>query len=345
MPTKRIKLLATGGTIASAGEGALTPALSATELLSHLPGLEHLCQADAEDILSLDSANIQPEEWRNIAEATFEALKTYDGVVITHGTDTMAYTAAMLSFMLRGLSKPVILTGSQLPITRLGNDATANLSDAFSVACAGFPGVYVVFNRAIIQGTRAFKARATRFDAFTSINSPLAGVLDARGVHMRHPPTVRAETPALRSELCDAVCLIKLIPGTQPALLEALADLHYRGVVIEAFGVGGLHHLRRNLIDSLGKLRARGTVVVVTSQCLYDSTDLSLYAVGTQLAAQRVIPAHDMTTEAAVTKLMWVLGQTDDPDAVATLMQQDICGELLRETIAESDNPAPRVYI
>lgn len=343
MSTKRIKLLATGGTIASGGEHGLAPALQAGDLLAYLPGLERLCTAHAEDILALDSANIQPEEWHLIASATFEALQHQDGVVITHGTDTMAYTAAMLSFMLRGLQKPVVLTGSQLPITHLAGDARSNLADAFAVACAGYPGVYIVFNHKIIQGARAFKVRAMGFDAFASINSPVAGTLDARGIHMQYPQPITG-TPGLACTLCGTVCLIKLVPGTQPALVEVLADLGYRGVVIEAFGVGGLHHLRRNLIDSLGVLRARGVAVVVTSQCLYDSTDLSLYAVGAQLAAQHVIPAHDMTTEAAVTKLMWVLGQTSNLEEVAALMQRNLCGELLRESAPETDKAAPFAY-
>ncbi len=326
---KKIKLLATGGTIAS-GEGAhgLAPSLSAQAVLSYLPGLSSLCYADAEDILYLDSSNIQPEEWRVIARACADTLSDYDGVVVTHGTDTMAYTAAILSFMLRGLSKPVVLTGSQLPITHLMSDGRVNLANAFATACAGYPGVYLVFNNKIISGTRAFKVRSMGFDAFQSVNAPNAGEVDARGVRMVHPLPAQAGPFKLLDRVCPEVCLVKLIPGTNPALLSALVTLGYRGVVIEAFGVGGFHYLRRNLLPCLEALHQAGIVVVVTSQCLYDSTDLQRYEVGAQLSLRAVVAAGDMTTEAAVTKLMWALGQTNDPDEAARIMQQNLCGEI-----------------
>lgn len=335
---KTIRLLATGGTIASTkGEDGLAPGLRAEELLAHLPGLEKLCHCQAEDILYMDSSNIQPEEWTLIAAAVMGALGSCDGIVITHGTDTMAYTAAALSFMLRGLDKPVIITGSQLPITALFSDARVNLATAFSAACAGHPGVYLAFNNRIIHGTRAFKIRSMGFDAFRSINAPYAGESDARGVRMAHPlplgdPTgLSSGSCVLAQNLCTQVCLLKLIPGTDPALLSALIPLGYRGVVIEAFGVGGFHYLRRNLPDTLRKLHDSGVAVVVTTQCLYDSTDLGIYEVGGALRECGAISARDMTTEAAVTKLMWVLGQTQSLQQVERLMELNICGEIMAD--------------
>jgi L-asparaginase len=332
---KTIKLLATGGTIASTpGADSLTPGLRAQELLAYLPGLDRLCRAQATDILNMDSSNIQPEEWRIIAHSVMAALQTCDGVVITHGTDTMAYTAAALSFMLRGLDKCVVLTGSQLPITELFSDARGNLATAFACACAGHPGVYLAFNNRIIHGTRAFKFRSMGFDAFRSINAPDAGYGDARGVHIEHPLTAADPTGLTHGErrlfdaVCPNVCLLKLIPGTDPALLGALIGLGYRGVVIEAFGVGGFHYLRRNLPDTLRRLHDAGVAVVVTTQCLYDSTDLNIYEVGSALRESGIISARDMTTEAAVTKLMWVLAHTDDLENVARMMTMNICGEI-----------------
>ena len=326
---KRIRLLATGGTIAS-GEGAqgLRPSLSAREVLAYLPGLDALCDAEAEDILFLDSSNIQPEEWRVIARACAAALEDCDGVVVTHGTDTMAYTAAILSFMLQGLQKPVILTGSQLPITHLMSDGRTNLANAFAAACAGHPGVYVVFNNRIIAGTRAFKVRSMGFDAFRSVNAPYAGEVDARGVRMEHPLPVQPGPLRLLDRVEPAVCLIKLIPGTNPALFDALIPLGYRGVVVEAFGVGGFHYLRRNLLPRLETLHRAGVVVLVTSQCLYDATDLPRYETGARLSPGAAVAAGDMTTEAAVTKLMWALGQTADPCEVERILLTPLCGEI-----------------
>lgn len=332
---KTIKLLATGGTIASTPRvDGLAPGLSAQELLAYLPGLDRLCHVEAEDILNMDSSNIQPEEWRVIAHAVMDALKTCDGVVITHGTDTMAYTAAALSFMLRGLHQCVVITGSQLPITELFSDARGNLATAFACACEGPSGVYLAFNNRIIYGTRAFKIRSMGFDAFRSINAPDAGFGDARGVHIDHPLSVSDPTgfthgeTRLFDELCPNVCLLKLIPGTDPALLGALIALGYRGVVIEAFGVGGFHYLRRNLPNTLRRLHDAGVAVVVTTQCLYDSTDLNIYQVGSVLRESGIISARDMTTEAAVTKLMWVLAHTKNLEEVSKLMELNFCGEI-----------------
>lgn len=335
---KTIKLLATGGTIASVPHAdGLAPGLRASELIGYLPGLDKLCRVEAVDILNMDSSNIQPEEWRVIAHSVIDALQSCDGVVITHGTDTMAYTAAALSFMLRGLTKPVVITGSQLPITELFSDARSNLATAFACACSPHPGVYLAFNNRIISGTRAFKIRSMGFDAFRSINAPDAGFCDARGVHIEHPLSAHDPTGLthgecrLFDELCPNVCLIKLIPGTDPALLGALVGLGYRGVVIEAFGVGGFHYLRRNLPDTLHRLHDAGVAVVVTTQCLYDSTDLNIYEVGSVLRESGIISARDMTTEAAVTKLMWVLAHTKDLNEAARLMALNFCGEISEE--------------
>ena len=319
----RITLLATGGTIAcrQTPEG-LTPALRAGELLEGVPhraGLEIVCR----DVFSMDSSNIQPEEWSQLARAADEAMRDSDGVVITHGTDTMGYTAAALSYMLLGQTKPVVLTGSQLPLGAPLSDAEGNLSCAMEVACQGVAGTYVCFHRKLILGTRAVKTRTMSFDAFDSVNQEPAGIIDSGGVHFQRP--VWTEEPyRCRPEVDSRVFLLKLIPGTQPDVLDFVAQAGYRGLVIEAFGLGGLHYIRRNLVEKLRMLRARGVRILVVTQCMYEKADLSIYEVGMQLMKTDVISGMDMTTEAAVTKMMWALAQ-EDTDA---LLSRCLCGEM-----------------
>ena len=285
-----LTLLATGGTIAcTPGKNGLEPTLGAADLLRAL-GPAAPSPVCARDVFTLDSSNVQPEEWRALARAAHEAFKTSDGVVITHGTDTMAYTAAALSFMLAGERKPVILTGSQL---------------------------YVCFGDRLISGVRCVKTHTTSMDAFSSVNAPLAGHFDVEGVHFDHPqaytPPPGAEDLPLRDGIDPRVFLLKLVPGTSPDVLRFVREADYRGLVIEAFGLGGLHYIRRNLVRALDALAKSGVRVLVVSQCLYEKADLGIYEVASGLAPSHVRGGADMTTEAAVCKLMWALAQ-DDPD-------------------------------
>ena len=328
---KRILLLTTGGTIASlpTAEG-LAPGLDGADLARMLPAemLEHY-QISIRDILHLDSSNIQPEEWQVIARHIFENRRDYDGIVVTHGTDTMAYTASMLAFMLQGIEVPVVLTGAQLPIAHPLTDGTENLRTALAMAASGVPGVFLAFDRKVILGCRAVKTRTTGFDAFESVNWPLAAVVDGRGLEIHREAIPAQQGPcALRDQLCPKVFLIKLTPGLDPEIFDMLLQMHYRGIVIEAFGAGGLHFVRRDLIAKLHAAAQAGMAVVVCSQCLYEPSDFSLYEVGQKALAEGVIPGRDMTTEAAVTKLMWALGQTGDPEQVRACFARSLAGEM-----------------
>lgn len=329
----KIALLATGGTIASLQTAAgLAPAMKAEDILAACPNLSNLADIWVKDVFSLDSSNIQPEEWQILAQAVMEAAASCDGIVITHGTDTMAYTASALSFMLQGLPIPVVLTGSQLPVSHPLSDAPGNLTEAFSAAALAEPGVYVAFHHKVIYGTRAVKMRTLGFDAFDSINAPAVGFFDADGLHMNRYETCQAMAPQhilpkAALTIDPRVFLLKLMPGTNPEIFRHILRAGYQGLVIEAFGLGGLHYIRRNLLESLDLLSDNNILTFVTTQCLYERADFSVYEVGRNVLKGTVYGAHDMTTEAALTKLMWVLG---DRGTRLPLIGQCLAHEMLQ---------------
>ncbi len=326
----KILLLTTGGTIMSEpSDRGYTPTLSGPEITKYLGPIRGDVEVQTKNILQLDSSNIQPEEWQLIARSIDDSFRQFDGVVVTHGTDTMAYTASMLSYMLRNIPVPIVLTGSQLPIWHPLSDAPGNLACAFAMAANRRPGVFVAFDHAVILGTRAVKVRTTGFHAFESINYPYVGTIDSNGLVVNDSVLPNASGAyTLSDRLETKVALMKIVPGFNPELLERLLDMKYRGVVVEAFGIGGMHFIRRNLVEELGKLVKNGISVVVCSQCLYEKSDFSVYETGRGALENGVIPGQDMTTEAAITKLMWVLGQTDEPDAIRRTFTMNIAGEI-----------------
>ncbi len=314
----KLALLATGGTIASLHTATgLAPAMRAEEILAACPDLSLQADIWVNDVFSLDSSNIQPEEWQILAHAVLQAAQNCEGIVITHGTDTMAYTASALSFMLQELNIPVVLTGSQLPIKHPLSDAPSNLTEAFCAAAQAAPGVYVAFHHKLIYGTRAVKMRTLGFDAFDSINAPAVGYFDADGLHIKQnencfeiKDTFSVSPSSLNID--PRVFLLKLMPGTNPEIFRHIIAAGYKGLVIEAFGLGGLHYIRRNLIESLDLLNEHNILTFVTTQCLYEKADFSVYEVGRNVLKGSIFGAHDMTTEAALTKLMWILGDTQN---------------------------------
>ena len=325
---KHILLLTTGGTIACApGSDGLEPQSSA--IMAHsLDRLRHYYDITVQDLMCLDSSNIRPGEWQRIARTVFEQRAHFDGIVISHGTDTMAYTASAVTFMLPGLDKSVVFTGSQLPLTAELSDGPDNLRTAFAMAASGHPGVFVAFDRKVMLGCRAVKVRASNFAAFESVNARYVGQVSSHGLVI-DPGVLPVQTgkPRLMETVSQTVFLLKLTPGLSPQIFHALKDLGYKGIVIEAFGLGGMTVLGRGL-QGIRSAVESGISVVVTTQCLYDSADLQVYQVGNQLLELGVIQGRDMTSEAAMTKLMWALGQDMTQAEIADLFTQNLAGEI-----------------
>ena len=328
IPKKKILLLTTGGTIASLpGGDGLEPHRSEV-MERELNQLRTYYDITVDDLICLDSSNIRPEEWQLIARRIFEERAGFDGIVVSHGTDTMAYTASAVTFMLPNIDLPVVFTGSQLPLADMLSDGPDNLRTAFAMAAAGHPGVFLAFDRKVMLGCRAVKVRASGFSAFESVNARYAAQVSNRGlvVDTRVLPAMDGEA-ALRPEISQSVFLLKLTPGLNPAIFEMLAAMGYRGIVIEAFGLGGVNVLHRGL-RGIRRAVEDGISVVVTTQCLYDSANLEVYQVGSKLLELGVIQGRDMTSEAAMTKLMWAIGQGLSQEEISDLFQKNLAGEV-----------------
>lgn len=331
---KKILLITTGGTIASSkSENGLVPKTSGRDLLYYISSLEDKYDITICDLLTLDSSNIQPEEWQIMARKIYQEKDNYDAIIMTHGTDTMAYTASVLSYMLLGIKIPVVITGSQLPVDHPLTDAITNLFTAFEMANSGVAGVFIAFDRQILLGCRSVKVRASNFRAFESINLHAVGVVNSDGLQLyKNVVLTNDDACILRENVDNKVFLLKLTPGTNPNILPAMADLGCSGIVIEAFGSGGINFIRRDLVGMLDNMTAKDIPVVVCSQCLYDRSDLSHYEVGRKALEKGVISAYDMTSEAAVTKLMWGLAQLDSSanktEKIRELFSKNLAGEI-----------------
>jgi len=333
---KKILIVSTGGTIAcSESENGLVPTATAEAFLAYLPDrMSNDFDISLLDLFQLDSSSIGPKHWLQIAEALRTRYDEFDGFLITHGTDTMAYTASALSFLLAGARKPIVLTGAQLPADVPGSDGPSNLKTAFQAFYTGFTGVMVAFCGQLIRGCRASKLRTHSFNAFESINVP--ALMDFSSNDHGYQPPEPTPAPATAEELFGSepfqvdsrVGLLKIYPGMPAQMITAMAQLGFRGLVIELFGIGNFPAEDTALMDALHSLADRDMVIVTKSQCTYEPSDSDIYAAGRQLAALRPISAKDMTTEACVTKLMWALSKTSSSEQVRQLFAQNIAGEI-----------------
>lgn len=330
MEKKRILLIGTGGTIASEmGDNGLEPELTSRQLLRYVPDISGICEVDCTQLFSLDSTNIRPEHWLRIAGSIQQCYGKYDGFVISHGTDTMAYTAAGLSYLIQNSRKPIVLTGAQKPIGYDTTDSKQNLRDAFTVAASGMSGVLLVFNGKIIMGTRARKTRSKSFEAFSSINYPIVGMVqDGRLIQYIRPEN--SAPTRFYHELDARVALLKLTPGIECGVLEYLLE-RSSAVIIESFGVGGLPvYETGSFYDTIKKGLDDGRTVVLTTQVENEGSDLSVYHVGNSIKQNLpILEAYDMTTEAVTAKLMWILSQTTGREEVARLFYTPVACDIL----------------
>jgi L-asparaginase len=326
---KNILLLATGGTIASVeGKDGLAPGLAAEDLMKHFFQDSTLdVTIKSKTILNIDSTNMQPEHWVQIAEEISSHYEQYDGFVITHGTDTLAYTSAALSYMLQHLKKPVVITGSQVPISVRKTDARKNLRDAIVFACEDVGGVFVVFNGRVIVGTRAMKLRTKSYDAFASINHPYVAYMEQDRIEYQWKPEKSSALFQTDTSLNPSVFLLKLHPGLDPAIFDFIKK-QYKGVIIESFGNGGLPFQGRNVLPKIEELIKAGLVVVITTQCLEEGENIQLYEVGRKVAKYRIVLSGDMNTEAITAKLMWTLGKTNELDEIKKIIETPIAGDI-----------------
>ena len=341
---KHILLIATGGTIASAEDGnGLSPALTGEELARSVPEIEGLCELDIVQPMNIDSTNMRPADWLRIAEVIRENYDAHDGFVVLHGTDTMSYTAAALSYLIQDSPKPIVLTGSQQPMGNPFTDAKINLYQSLVYAVSDRSrDVSIVFGGHAIAGTRARKQRTMSFNAFNSINYPVLAYLrqdkiicsgsvavsagpaecDCTGGGAARAADGALDEPRFYTQLNSRVCALKLTPGLTPDIFRLLKP-DYDAVILETFGMGGVPERGADgasYQEAIFDWVDSGRTVVMTTQVPEEGLDLGVYEVGRAYAEHPgILKGGDMTTEALVAKTMWALGQTRDADELQRL--------------------------
>ena len=323
---KHILLIATGGTIASIDSGSgLMPQLGSEELMRLVPELKEVCRCDAVQLINLDSTNISPQHWVEMARCVRDHYEDYDGFVITHGTDTMAYTAAALSYLIQNNRKPVVITGAQKSISMRDTDARENLLDAFLYAVDDDAcGVHVVFDHMVILGTRSRKMRTKSYHAFDSVDYPPTAIIR----NQRLVYYIREETsgePVFFNAMKPGVFVLKLVPGISAGIFDALRE-HCDALVIESFGVGGLpQYAGSDFYTAVRDWVQSGRMLVMATQVPFEGSDMEVYQVGQKAKKELgLIEAYGMTTEAVVTKLMWILARTGDPSERRRLFETPV---------------------
>lgn len=307
---KRILMIGTGGTIASKQtENGLKPGLSSEDILSYIPQVEQVCEVRTMQVCNIDSTNVTPEHWTILSKTIEEQYDKYDGFVICHGTDTLAYTASALSYMIQHSRKPIVITGAQKPINMDVTDAKTNLLDSFIYAAdEESQDVNIVFDGKVIVGTRAKKVRAKSYNAFESINFPYVAVIQDGNI-IRYISTVPHKNRVrFYHEMKNSIYVLKLIPGMKPDILSYIFK-DYDCIVIESFGVGGMpESIVHEFYDQMSSWKEKGKLVVMTTQVANEGSNMTVYEVGQKVKQDfDLIEGYDMTLESIITKLMWLM--------------------------------------
>jgi glutamyl-tRNA(Gln) amidotransferase subunit D len=334
-----VVIMSTGGTIASRVDyrtGAVRSALSASDLYGVVPELSDVAQVDTEIVFSLYSENITQKHWTELAQIVAKRIEQgVDGVVIAHGTDTMAYTSAALSFALQNLPVPVILVGAQRSSDRPSSDAATNLIGAVKAAGeapfaeVGLAMHETVSDTAIIvhRGTKVRKCHTSRRDTFKSINGfPIAKVKDLQVTMQTDQYQHRdpAKKLVLKPNFSEKVALVKFYPGLDSAIIDYYVDKGMKGILLEGSGLG---HVSKYCFDSIKNAVGKGVVVTLASQCIWGRVNMNVYDTGRDLLSFGVVPLDDMFPETGLVKLMWVLGQTTSTQEAIKLLKTNIAGE------------------
>lgn len=328
---KKILMLATGGTIAShlSAEG-LVPELNANELLKNVPEVFEFCEPSAMQIYNIDSTNVTPEHWIKLAETIREQYDNYDGFVVCHGTDTMSFTAAMISYMVQHSPKPIVFTGSQKPIDKEDTDARVNLRDSFLYAASDVASdVVIVFQGKVIAGTKAKKVRTKSYNAFTSVDFPeLAVIRD--GKLIPYIVTPKRENPEFFVKLNPRVGLLTLTPGLKGEILDAYFRCN-DAVVLSGYGTGGIPEGEYyGFYDVIARWQKKGKTLVITTQVQQEGSDMSVYRVGRGLKTRfDLLESYSMTYESIITKLMWALANAKDEEDLKTLFYRTVNYDLI----------------
>lgn len=308
---KKILIITTGGTIASIpSNNGLIPKISGKDIISLMPELKNICTIDTLELLNIDSSNISKKHYILMLDTLEKNYDNYDGFVITHGTDTMAYSSSMLACAIDNLSKPVVFTGSQLPLKAKATDAYRNLYDAFLAASDNAYGVFLAFNGDIHYGDSVKKVYSENFTGFLSINNKTAGKSDNNKIIWNKLYKNHNIKPVFNKNISEQVFVLKMIPSLKPDIIDVLINMGYKGIIIEGYGAGGVPtaDCENNFIPALQKAIENNVAVVCATQCLYDGVHLDKYPAGILSEKYGAISSKNMTLEKALAKLMLGIG-------------------------------------